>query len=168
MQSLPASFGKSHQLVQTAALKSAKYCGRVHSHNHTMRKSTKLHTESSADFWTLLSHLLMCKLPAQPAASGTYAQPAVRARMQGFNLHKLNLMKSKDNKNVQTAQVTQEVPQLPMKNAVLYVQQLKKQHVETGFQPEIELPFRLEEHTACWQSQHGSILPNKRAAAIYF
>lgn len=57
--------------------------------------------------------------------------------MRGFNLHKSNLMKSKDNKNVQTAQVTQEVPQLPMKNAVLYVQQLKKQHVETGFQPEI-------------------------------
>lgn len=57
--------------------------------------------------------------------------------MQVFNLHKLNMTKSKDNKNVQTAQVTQEVPQLPMKNPVLYVKQLKKQHIEIGFQPEI-------------------------------
>lgn len=56
--------------------------------------------------------------------SARIAQSEVRARMQGFNLHKLNVMKSKDNKNVQTAQVTQEVPQLPMKNAVLYVKQL--------------------------------------------
>lgn len=76
--------------------------------------------------------------------SARIAQSAVRARMQGFNLQKLNVVKSKDNKNVQTAQVTQEVSQLPMKNTVLYVKQLKKQHVETGFQP-----FRPEEHTAC-------------------
>lgn len=36
--------------------------------------------------------------------SARIAQSAVRVRMQGFNLHKLNVMKSKDDKNVQTAQ----------------------------------------------------------------
>lgn len=58
--------------------------------------------------------------------SATIAQSEVRAIMQGFNLHKLNIMKSKDNKSVQTTQFTQEVPQLPMKNAVPYVKQLKE------------------------------------------
>lgn len=28
--------------------------------------------------------------------------------------------------------------------------------------------LQAKEHTACWQSQHGSILSNKAAAAIYF
>lgn len=65
MQSLPASFAMSHQLVQMAALKRAKYCGGVHSHTQTKRKSAKLHTASSADLLTLLSHELVCKLLAQ-------------------------------------------------------------------------------------------------------
>lgn len=67
--------------------------------------------------------------------SARIAQSEVTTRMQGFNLHKLNLIKTKDNKNGQTVQVTQEVPQLSMKNAVLYLQQLRKQHVEIGSQP---------------------------------
>lgn len=43
--------------------------------------------------------------------SARIAQSVVTVRVQGFNLHKLNLIKTKDNKNVQTVQVTREVPQ---------------------------------------------------------
>lgn len=69
--------------------------------------------------------------------SARIAQSAVTVRMQELNLHKLKLIKLKDNKNVQTVQVTQEVPQLPVKNAVLYLQRLRKWHIEAGSQPVI-------------------------------
>lgn len=67
--------------------------------------------------------------------SARIAQSTVTVRMQGLNLHKLKLIKLKDNKNVQIVQVTQEVPQLPVKNAVLYLQRLRKRHIEAGSQP---------------------------------
>lgn len=73
MQSLPSLGEVTHQqLVQTAALKSAKYCVRVHSHNHAMGKRAKLHTVNSTGSLTSLSQLLIHKLLAQSAASGTY------------------------------------------------------------------------------------------------
>lgn len=74
-------------------------------------------------------------------------------------------MKSKDNKSVQTTQFTQEVPQLPMKNAVPYVKQLKETTCKDWFPAwNITALQARRAHSL----QHGSIFSKKTASAIYF